>query len=155
MTNRSLVVWVDDEPLLMDSELYDLETNGFEPLPFQWVGDALDWLLSAPPDLDHLRAIVIDIQMPSRGDKRFSSEDGVPVGVRLCEVLVRSNEIWPKVRPKVILYTRLPSSSPSVRFAMNFSVEHGVKFLKKTAVSRVAVELIQDRILEGRHGDAS
>lgn len=144
------VFWVDDEPNLMDSELFDLINNGFTPLPFQWVGSALSWLVDQKEQIQRLRGIVVDVQMPSRGDPRFTSESGVPVGVRFCQALLEHDAVWDQARSKIILYTRLPGSSLAARHASNFAEANGLQFRKKSAVSRVAIELIKEDLLRGQ-----
>ena len=146
------VFWVDDEPNLMDSELFDLINNGFTPLSFQWVGAALSWLVEHKEQIQRLRAIVVDVQMPSRGDPRFTSESGVPVGVRFCQALLEYDAVWDRARPKIVLYTRLPGSSLAAKHADNFAESNGLQFRKKSAVSRVAIELIKEDLFRDQNG---
>ncbi|MCL4671355.1 MAG: hypothetical protein KJZ64_00110 [Sphingomonadaceae bacterium] len=146
MLNRT-VVWIDDEPALMDAELFDLENHRFEYQSFQWVGDALTWLTENRALLNQLPGIVVDVQLPSRGDTRFTSSEGVPVGVKFCECLREDIALWDTIKNKVILYTRLPQTSIAAESAKKFAATHGVRFYPKTASSRVAIELIKNEIL--------
>jgi hypothetical protein len=147
MIDNKSVLWVDDEPRLMDAELFDLENHFFVPVAFQWVGDALDWLEKNISELAKLERAVIDVQLPSRADPRFTSPEGVPVGVKFCECLMLNAELWQLIKPKIVLYTRLPSSSPAASHAQSFSNANGIVFKKKFAASRVAIDLIQEKLI--------
>jgi hypothetical protein len=147
MMYEKTVLWIDDEPSLMDAELFDLENHFFVPLPFQWVGDALTWLIENVNQASTLCGIVVDVQLPSRADGRFSSVDGVPVGVMFCEQLRAQPAVWAAVSSKLVLYTRLPSTSPAAEVAKTFAEKNGVVFRRKSSASRVALDLIRERVL--------
>ena len=141
---RKTVIWIDDEPNLVSGEIFDLENRGYETTFFDGAGVALDWFDANPDAACQASAIVIDILMPSRGDPRFVSPGGDPVGVLLCKMLKNSFSQWPTIQPWLTLYSRSPNT-PNLELAWEFARDNALFLARKNAMTRIAVELLREK----------
>jgi hypothetical protein len=142
MTEK-VVVWVDDEPNLVSGEVFDLQTRGYRTIAKYDASQALDWINSHTQEVCQASAIVIDLLMPSRGDERFKSANGEPVGLLLCKILQKSFAEWRFIQPWLTLYSRSPNT-PSLEMARAFAIENKLHLVRKNSVSRIALELMRE-----------
>lgn len=142
---QPFVIWIDDEPNLLDAEMFELELHGFDVMPFNYPKEALDFFLNNPQYAMLAEAIIIDVLMPAAGDARLQSDTGEPVSVLLCEKLIE-RPIWESIREKITLYTRLPGGAAFDK-AQKFAYAKSIRFTQKTKTSRIAMELIRDGVL--------
>src|SRR5580692_4128436 len=143
MTEKT-VIWIDDEPNLVSGEVFDLQTRGYRTIAKYDAGQALDWFNSNTREVCAASAIIIDLLMPSRGDERFKSASGEPVGLLLCKILQKSFADWRSIQPWVTLYSRSPNT-PSLEMAIEFAKENKLHLARKNAISRIALELMRER----------
>lgn len=136
-----LVVWLDEEPALVASEVYDLETLGYSVRPFQYANEALDWFLNSPEEAIQAVAIIIDVLMPSLEDPRLKSADGTPVSVKICQNLECLN-IWSEIKTRIVFYSRLPGGRV-LDIAKSYADEQGIPLERKSSKNRIARELIK------------
>jgi|GEM_PF-3089137 len=143
--DKPLVIWIDDEPNLLDAEMFELEMHGFAVQPFHYPGEALDFFLAHPERVCRARAIIIDVLMPAAGDGRLQSDSGDPVSVLLCGILI-DQSFWSAIAPRITLYTRLPGGMAFEK-ARKFAEDKKLRFAPKTKTSRIAVELMRSGII--------
>lgn len=137
---KKFVLWIDDEPNLVQGEIFDLKNSGYSTEFIDDAAKALDWLFKNPQAACAASGIIIDLLMPTRGDSRLKNGNlNWPVGVRLCEQL-KTLDCWSQIQPKITLYTRSASTSST---AEQYASEFGLKMLRKTISSRIALELIK------------
>lgn len=139
------VVWIDDDPNLLNAERFDLRDLGYGVVAFSNAGTALDWLVDNQEKRALAHAIIVDALMPSYDDNRFISRDDLPAGLLLCRELSTLPD-WSSLRPKCVLYTRLPGG---VRLERVKAQAQGMElfFCRKSRSSRIAVELLKQGII--------
>jgi hypothetical protein len=138
------VIWVDDEPNLVIGEIFDLTNKGYDTTFFDAAGVAFDWFSNNVDAACQASAIVVDVLMPPRGDTRFVSPTGEPVGLLLCKLLKRSFERWPLIQPWLTLYSRSPNT-PNLDLAWDFARENDLFLARKNAMTRIAIELLREK----------
>jgi hypothetical protein len=138
------VIWVDDEPNLVNGEIFDLENRGYHTRPFYSAGEALDWITENGSEVCKASAVIVDVLMPSRGDARFESLIGEPVGLLLCKSLQKSFPHWQAIQPWLTLYSRSPNT-PNLNLAREFATSNQLFLARKSAITRIALELLRER----------
>lgn len=142
---RGTVIWLEDEPGLLLAEIYDLRALNFSIVPFTLLSEAYDWALQNAAELAHATAILVDVTMPHREDRRFDKGDATPGGVVFCERLKELKD-WKSFKSKIMLYTRIPLGG--TYFAVErFARDEQITLVRKSSGSRIASDLVSAGII--------
>jgi hypothetical protein len=137
--NKKKIFWVDDDSGVARPDIVYLEYRGYEVLRETSASSGLDWFVSNRHVLEEFAAFVIDIQLPTNGDKRFSHVSGIVenqgllAGLRICQIL-KSEMLdpgqWKYVQQKMLLFTRLPATM-RIQEIQSFAKNESLLFIHK------------------------
>lgn len=144
-SNRGTVIWLEDEPDLLLAEMYDLRSMKFSIKSFSVLGEAYDWMSENQSQVQSASAILVDVTMPHRDDRRFDRRDGTPGGAVFCERM-KDFPYWNLVRERILLYTRLPLGE-TYYLVNKFAKAENLKLVRKASGSRIAEDLISTGII--------
>lgn len=136
------LIWIDNDISILRAEQFDLELLEVESLFFERPSMALDWFEDSRSELGDLRAIVVDAMLPRNSDRRFACEDDTPVGVLFCKRLM-DLEQWEDLKPKIVLYTRLPNG-PRLQEVRAQAEVLELELNHKSMTSRIALWLREE-----------
>jgi CheY-like chemotaxis protein len=138
------IFWIDDDIGVALPDVTFLKYHGYAVDIARNATEGIDWFAEHKLELGTHCAYIVDVQLPTDGDSRFSGDSrAVFAGLRICEILkseVLTASEWEAVRQKLLLFTRLPNTQ-RMRRIQEFATANKIHFVHKSPTDSLLSQL--------------